>query len=200
MVEGRNPLVAYLQASHCSQSSQSLTQGARLTVLRQAWNAFARLLDVDLINSFQCIVCAQYPDIVICDGTILGFRKDFLTISHSDNQQDNTPLLSGTKHKDRVLLPTAKTRGLLLKYSGITSDRKKIRDPKQLTQSEFATLKAGLLKDGFQPLVTSLNSQSRSRTCPDSYRVFLSEIAHNSPACGLLQLGCGSVADETREV
>ena len=182
MVEGRNPLVAYLRASQHSHTSQSLTQGARLAVLRRAWNAFARLLDIDFTNSFQCPICAQYPDIVICDSTMLGFRKDFLALSHLDYQQEDMPLLSGTKHKDRVLIQQPKTRQLLAKYSGITSDRKKIKNPKSLTQSEFSSLKANIAKEGFQALadlLTRLNS-SRTRTCPEAYRVFLSEIARQS--------------------
>ena len=104
--------------------------------------------------------------------------------------------------KDCVLLHQPKTRNLLLKYSGITSDRKKIRNPKSLTQIEFSSLKASISKEGFQALadlLARLNS-CRTRTCPEAYRVFLSEIARNSPACGLLQLGCGRVADETQEV
>ena len=100
---------------------------------------------------------------------MLRFRKDFLTISHPDCQQEDIPLLSGTKHKDRVLLHQPKTRNLLLKYSGITSDRKKIRNPKSLTQSEFSSLKASISKEGFQALadlLARLNS-CRTRTCPD---------------------------------
>ena len=126
---------------------------------------------------------------------MLGFWKDFLVVSHLDCKQEDMPLLSGTKHKDRVLIQQPKTRQLLAKYSGITSDRKKIKNPKSLTQSEFSSLKA---KEGFQALadlLTHLNS-SRTRTCPEAYRVFLSEIARNSPACGLLQLGCDRVAEE----
>lgn len=124
MVEGRNPLIAYLQASQRSHSSQSLTQRGKIAVLWQAWNAFSRLLDIDFTTSFQCPLCAQYLDTVICDGTMLGFRKDFLALSHLDSQQEDMPVVCETKHKDRVLINQPKMRHLLSKYSGVTTDRK----------------------------------------------------------------------------
>ena len=121
MVEGRNSLIVYLRASQRSHSSQSLTQGGKIGILRQAWNAFSRLLDIHFTTSFQCPLCAQYPDTVICDGMMLGFRKDFLTLSHLESQQEDTQVLCGTKHKDRVLIIISqpKTRHLLSKYSDI---------------------------------------------------------------------------------
>ena len=38
-------------------------------------------------------------------------------------------------------------------------------------------------------LIQRLCSQSGTRTCPESYQDFLSELSRNSPACGLFQLG-----------
>ena len=73
---------------------------------------------------------------------MLGFRKDFLAVSHLDCQQEDMPLFSGTKHKERVLIQQPKTRQLLEKCRlGITSDRKIIKNPKSLTQSEVSSLK-----------------------------------------------------------
>ena len=74
---------------------------------------FLRLHDihVEFTNFFQCLICAQNPDVVICDGTMLGFRKDFLAVNHLDHQQEDMPLLSGTMHKDRVhILPEDEIR------------------------------------------------------------------------------------------
>ena len=116
MVEEQNPLVAYLQASRRSHTSQSMTQGGRLAVLQRAWNAFLRLHDMEFTNSFQCLICAQNTDVVICDGTMLGFRKEFLAVNHLDHQQEDMPLLSGTMHKDRVHILQPRTHQLLVKY------------------------------------------------------------------------------------
>ena len=105
---------------------------------------------------------------------MLGFRKDFLTLSHLESQQEDTPVVCGTKHKESVLINQPQTHHLLSKYSGITTDRKK-----NLTQSEFSSLKASLIKEGFQALadlLTHLNS-GRTRTCPEAYGGFLSELA-----------------------
>ena len=95
MVEEQSPFIAYLQASQRSNTSQSLPQRGRLAVLQRTWNAFLRLHDKEFTNSFQCLICAQNLDVVVSDGTMLGFRKDFLAVSHQDCQQEDMPLLLG---------------------------------------------------------------------------------------------------------
>ena len=73
-------------------------------------------------------------------------------------------------------------------------------NPKPLTATELASLKASLSKDGFQALadlVVQLCSEHNSRTCQEPYREFLSELARNTPVCGLIQIGGGIVAVET---
>ena len=138
MVEGRNPLAAYMRASSHSHASQSHTKSTSIATLRAAWNAFSRLLDINFHTSFLCPVCGAQPSTMICDGTMLGFRKDLISCvsSHSHPQQSSSPPLAGSNHQDRVLLKSPRSRELLLKYAGITRDRKKVRNPKQLTQSE----------------------------------------------------------------
>ena len=184
MVEGQNPLVADLRASQRSHNSQSKTASVKLAVLRRAWNAFARLLSINFETAFQCQICGQHPETVVCDGTMLGFRKDFLS-SCPDSQPNATlPLLTGSKHEERILLRSTRSRSLLLWYAGITADRKKMLNPEPLTATELASLKASLSKDGFQALadlVVQLCSEHNSRTCPEQYREFLSELARNTP-------------------
>ena len=133
---------------------------------------------------------------------MLGFRKDLLVTTRPESLPEDMPLLSGTKHKNRVLISDPKACSLLLKYSGITSDRKRVRDPNNLTQSEFKLLTNAICKSGFLPLadlLTHLHS-THSLKCPEEYRVFLSEIARNSPACGLLQPAGRNSGDEVTEV
>ena len=116
-----------------------------------------------------------------------------------DCPQGDQPLLLGTKHKDRVLLPTVNHAVSYWSSQGLPATERRSETP----QSEFSTLKASLSKDIFQALadlVNLLGSECSSRTCPDTYREFLSELACNSPASGLLQLECDSVAEQAREV
>ena len=47
MVEGRNPLIAYLKACERNHIVQSHTRPIGIKKLRQAWNAFGRLLDIN---------------------------------------------------------------------------------------------------------------------------------------------------------
>ena len=64
-------------------SIESHTKPVHIKKLRQAWNAFARLLDLKPDKAFECPLCGLEPHTVICDGTMIGFRKDFLKITAS---------------------------------------------------------------------------------------------------------------------
>ena len=80
MLEGRTP---YLRACERNHSIESHTKPVRIKKLRQAWNAFARLFDLKPDKAFECSLCGLEPHTVICDGTMIGFRKDFLKITAS---------------------------------------------------------------------------------------------------------------------
>ena len=95
MIEGRNPLTAYLQACERSFAAQSLTPPVSIKQLRHAWNAFARLLKIDMKSSFQCPICGDSPQVVICDGTMLGFRKDLLESFSISGQCCHVPFSIG---------------------------------------------------------------------------------------------------------
>ena len=45
----------------------------------QAWYAYLDLLDIDFEAGMTCSVCGVEPDVVICDGTSLGFQRKFLS-------------------------------------------------------------------------------------------------------------------------
>ena len=170
MVEERNPLAAYMRASNQSHASQSHTKATSIATLRAAWNSFSRLLDIDFESCFLCPVCRVEPSTVICDGTMLGFHKDL--ISHtSAPSQPSSPILIGSKHADRVLLRSARSRELLLKYAGVTRDRK-VKQPKPLSQGEMKALCSSISKDGFTSLVALIQRlclQSGTCTCPEPY-------------------------------
>ena len=92
---------------------------------------------------------------------------------------------------DRVLILSAKARELLLKFSAFTRDRKRVCRPKQLTDHEFKELCQQVCKDGFislADLLLRLQRQTGRRLAPEEFQVFFSEIARNSPACGLAQI------------
>ena len=105
MLEGKNPLIAFLRASTRSFSSLSLTKSVSLKLLRQAWNAFARLLDIDFAESFACPICGASPSTIICDGTLLGFRKDLLdTLTTTSPTPQAQQPVKGSSHSRRVLI------------------------------------------------------------------------------------------------
>ena len=48
-------------------------------MLVQSWYCFLRLLDINLEEGMICQKCGPSPEIIICDGTTVGFQKKFLT-------------------------------------------------------------------------------------------------------------------------
>ena len=58
----------------------------------QAWYAYHNLLDVGLTQGFSCETCGTSPDLIVCDGTSLGFRHELLvSVLEADAQ---TPVLA----------------------------------------------------------------------------------------------------------
>ena len=79
MIEGKNPLAAFHRSVGRCHGVLGTTQPPTLKILHSAWNAFTRLLDLKFSGNFQCpslwmFVC----ETIICDGTLVGFRKDLL--------------------------------------------------------------------------------------------------------------------------
>ena len=78
MVETGSPLVSMHRHITATNRTMSNSDVIPLSVLRRAWNAFSRLLNIPLEHSFQCSICGPAPDVIICDATDVGMRKDFL--------------------------------------------------------------------------------------------------------------------------
>ena len=188
MVEGRNPLASYLRSCERTIATQSNTKPVKIKLLRQAWNAFARLLDIDWYESFQCPLCGPCPEVVICDGTMLGFRKDLLVAFA--NHPEPTSTISGSHHADRIFIRSLFARDLLLRFSGYTRDRKRLCNPQQLTATEIRRLirlLEGEQLDVFAKMIDRLGKGSE-RLAPEPYRAFLSELSRSTPVCGMLQV------------
>ena len=189
MLEGRNPLISYLRACERNHSIESHTKPVHIKKLRQAWNAFARFLDLKPDKAFECPLCGLEPHTVICDGTMIGFRKDFLPQFKQSTAQSQ-PIITGSKHSERILVSSAKARSLLLAYSGVTKDRERSVNPKQLSATEFREL-CRLTREDFPSLTAflqSLQKETGSTIAPPQYRQFFSELARCSPACGIFQV------------
>ena len=118
MLEGRNPLFAFYRSSCKSCYVQSESKPSHINLLRKAWNAFARLLDINWKESFSWYICGLTPQIIICDGTLIGFRKDLASTAFSETVLDEETIIKGSEHSDRVLLKSLRSRELRLKYSG----------------------------------------------------------------------------------
>jgi len=108
MVEGRNPLALYLHSCERTLVTQSNTKPVKIKLLRQAWNALARLLDIDWYDSFQCPLGGPCLEVVTCDGTMLGFRKDLLVAFAHHPKPIST--ISDSQHADRILIRSPHAR------------------------------------------------------------------------------------------
>ena len=89
------------------------TDAPSIEFLRRAWNSFSRLLDHSPNDTFICPLCGPQPDTIVCDGTMLGFRKDLLPRFTQPDPVGVLPTIEGSKHVDRVLILSAKARELV---------------------------------------------------------------------------------------
>jgi len=188
MMEGKNPLAAFHRSLCCNHDNLDVTKALSLKLLHKAWDAFSRLLNFNLNEIFQCAVCGSMPDVVICDGTSIGFRKDMLPTILCEPDVQCLPVIHGSKHNDRVFIKTVHGRRLLLQYSGFSKDQKKLIAPKPLSISEFKSLVTIIEKDS-SALAKLINSFSTyiPHIASVSFAELFCELAHNSPVCGSFQ-------------
>ena len=126
MLEGKNILIL-LSLEHLDAqtfSLQSHTKPVSIKLLRLAWNAFAYLLSIDIVESASCSICKPSPAMVVCDGTLIGFWKNLMkTFKVKDPFLQTQQPIQGSCHSDHVILKSHKSRKLLLKYSGYNLQR-----------------------------------------------------------------------------
>ena len=174
MLEGKNPLIAFHRSMKQSFSALSKSQPVGIKLLRQAWNCVARLLDIDWKVCYLCPVCKHLPKTIVCDGTLIGFQKDFLSdfCSHTVTSEATEEVQSITKHSERVLLKSTKSRQFILQYSGYTMDRRCLKLPKQLTLTQYRQM-LKLLKDegavSLANIISRLYEHTGKLTAPQLY-------------------------------
>ena len=60
---------------------------------RMSWYGYMSLLNIDFGTGWQtCTECGDSPDVVVCDGTSLGFRRNLLKHSVEDSSRRGTAL------------------------------------------------------------------------------------------------------------
>ena len=155
MVHTGSPLVSMHRHFSATNAVMSNVEIIPFPVLRKAWNAFARLLDIDYSNVFVCQECGTNPDIIICDGTDVGMKKDLIpdiSASEQNNINSYTKPIKGSKHSDRTYTKSAACRRLLLKLAGEKPGQRrkqtKALNTIPLSSTEMKTLKDLLRKEG----------------------------------------------------
>ena len=196
MVETGSPLVSMHRHFSATNRTMSNSDIIPLTVLRRAWNAFSRLLVIRLEDSFQCNICGPTPDVVICDATDVGMRKDFRpNLKVPADTSANIPYIQGIRHKERTFIKTAKTRKIILKLSGESTQQTRRKLPTKplenlpLSSSEFHEL-IGLLKSEDQhSLVSIVEDVIEMGRVLIHLRLLFAELGRNTPVYGMLQSG-----------
>ena len=140
MIEGRNLFAAFYRSSVRSHATVHNTYPPTLDKLRSAWYAFARLLDIDCKQTFFWTICEHRPQTIICDRTLLGFRKHFLPSLLRETEKESIPVTYGSKLKDRVFALSAKGREILLRYSGYSKIEKKLSLNNYISANDFKAL------------------------------------------------------------
>ncbi|XP_070549105.1 uncharacterized protein [Ptychodera flava] len=193
MMEGRNPLAAFHRAYAQKHATLSTTVHLPLHKLRLAWNGFARLLDIDTNEAFRCDICDTTPDVVICDGTSIGLQKQLLQPFTHEVDISDLPPITGTKHTDRVFIPSPRARKLILQFAGVHPDFKHNSNlpPVPLSTEQYRQLLELLRK--YEHLISlvdvleRLSGNGSQLLAPANYRSFLQDLARNSPTCSLVQ-------------
>lgn len=195
-MEGKNPLAAFHRATKRSCATLSNSQAIPYSIFRYGWNTFARNLDISYNSSFQCSECGPEPEIVICDGTFLGMRKDLIHPFMPKPQTTTEEPIRGTTLTDRVVIPNSKTRKLLQIYSGkcvtkSTRGFRKVSQSKEMTRAQLKELLTNLETESPElcSLIKRLTNETKSRISPDAFQTLFYELSLTSPAVGLLQIG-----------
>ena len=193
MVEGKNPLAAFHRPVIRAHAALDVSEPSSLKLIQSAWHSFARLLNIKYNEGFKCPVCGTYPQLVICDGTLIGFRKDLLPPLLIKPNIDTLMPTHGSKHSDHTFIHSPKGRELLLKYSGYTKDRKKIATTETISKTEWQSMCCLLEKDSksLVDLIVSLQRDRDLLTAQTPYSELFAELARYSPTCGIFQY-CGN--------
>lgn len=196
MIESRNPLAGYHRGVQRTNGTLSRGDVVSYGKLRLAWNSFIRLVDIDQNDAFKCEFCGDSPDIIICDATCIGFRKDLLVDYQKHETEKTTYMKSGSSHADRVFVSHKPTRVLLERFSGIkvkkgARGRRFITKTPAIVKKDLQALTKGLREEGNAALaniVERLCKESSKNLAPNNYSEFLYELARNNATCGTFQI------------
>ena len=126
--------------------------------------AFARIVAPECLP-LSCYLCGPYPKWFCCDGVSLTMRKEEVNWStiervHPPDQPFVPPEQGVLKHNERLLLPSVRTRALIIKFA------KKQPDP--LTEPEWKELKEALGRQcaPLLALLKDLRKDEKSRLHP----------------------------------
>ena len=199
-VESGTPVAACFRTSLLTSKVMSNQSSVPLHTLRKAWNSFVRKLDIDFSSIFICRQCGPNPQITVCDGTMVGFRKDFLPVLETESRTTNDFLIEGSHHIDRIYIRIPRIRKLLLFFCGVSEVKlgnqgEKLVSKKLMSNAEYKEL-ASLLRENSYTALASLierlkrECKGRRILAPEPYRSFFLELelAKNTPSCGIVQI------------
>ena len=149
--------------------------------LRQAYNCFLRLLDLDYGDLYECPECGPDVDCIIMDGIMMGCRKDLMPNFEVPQKPDHR--IKENNITDRVFIRCTKTKELLASYAG-RSKGKYEKQIKPLSISDYEQL-CGLLSTNISLLAVILEANN---PCPKSIQKLVGELSRDSPTCGILQI------------
>lgn len=165
-------------------------------MLRRSWNAFVSLLDIDYKGLMLCTECGKFPDTIILDGHSLGLRKHLLKeVAQEAFTASAAVVLEGSRHDQRQLVSTQKTRDTLLRFA--TGKDKNGREA-FLTQHEYFELIRNLCDSGVPALakVVKRAKENDKYQSKAGYKALLRECARNTPVVGIIPLAAD---EDTRQ-
>ena len=180
LIDHGNPLVAMQRTMNMVIDVVSSSEPLKLWVLQRAWHSFSRQLDINLENNMYCNICKEDPEVIICDGTSVGVRKDMLS-SVKRAKPETTPI-NGSKHNDRTFISNAALRNKLKAFVQGISQRNFDNLLKSLKKEQFTAI-AGFIEEHCISV-----GRSRNVKLDPKFSKLFSQLLINGPVCGVMQI------------
>ena len=149
--------------------------------LRQSYNCFLRLLNMNFEKYFECPKCKKDVDTIIMDGIMMGCRKDLVPKFQTPQKPDIQ--IKECSIEDRVFIRNPSTRSLLSNWAGrVKGSYAKVIDP--ISETDYDNLCSELSSN---PSLRAVVIEA-GNPCPKSMQKIAGELSRISPTCGIFQI------------
>ena len=188
--ETRFPLHAAFRAVNRSREEYGLEllKEYMYNHLRNAYNCYLRLLDLDFKFLYKCSRCTGDDRTIVVDGVMMGCRQDRMPVRNTSCESNTIAPIAETTDQ-RPFIKNKHTRTDLSKYAGLSRGR--YMEPEEMEEGEFRRLSESLSDRRYLKRVVD----AAGSKCPSWLQKLAGELSRGSPTFGVIQL----LGKETKE-